>query len=213
MEARDAHGGGAQPLDGDSLRVNEARGRILEAAYRLFSHHGIHAVGIDRIIAEAAVAKATLYHHFGSKEALVVAFLDLRGERWTYGWLKPEAERRASDPHDRALAVFDAFDDWFRDADFEGCSFINTLLEINDHKSPVYNESVRHLADVRTMLEGFLTQAGTAAAEELSYQLQILLMGSIVSASRGDLDAALRARPLAASLLASSSRAGSGAPA
>jgi AcrR family transcriptional regulator len=213
MEARDADEGGAEPLDGDSLRVNEARGRILEAAYRLFSRHGIHAVGIDRIIAEAAVAKATLYHHFGSKEALVVAFLDLRQERWTYGWLKPEAERRASDPQDRPLAVFDAFDDWFRNADYEGCSFISTLLEINDPDSPVYNEAVRHLAAIRGLLEEFLRQAGAVDAENVSYQLQILLMGAIVSASRGDVDAARRARPLAASLLAGAGRAGSAAPA
>jgi AcrR family transcriptional regulator len=204
MEATDAREGGSEPLDRESLPVNEPRGRILEAAYALFSHHGIHAVGIDRIIAEADVAKATLYHHFASKEALVVAFLDLRQERWTYGWLKPAAERLATDPHGRALAVFDAFDEWFRCPDFEGCSFISTMLEINDRDSPVYNEAVRHLAVIRGMLEGFLRQAGALDAEEASYQLQILLMGSIVSASRGDLDAARRARPLAASLLSNS---------
>jgi AcrR family transcriptional regulator len=186
------------------LQANEARERILEAAYRLFSHHGIHAVGIDRIIAEADVAKATLYHHFGSKEALVVAFLGLREERWTWGWLKSEAERRAADPHERVLAFFDSFDEWFRDPAYEGCSFVGTLLEINDPASVVHNEAVRHLATIRQLVQGFLEDGGTVNAEETSYQIQILMMGAIVSASRGDLDAARRSRPLAAWLVARS---------
>jgi AcrR family transcriptional regulator len=192
-----------RPVEPDPLRIKEARDRILETAYRLFSRHGIHAVGIDRIIAEADVAKATLYHHYGSKEALVIAFLDLRQERWTYGWLKGEAERRAKDPHERVLAFFDAFDDWFRDPAYEGCSFIGTLLEINDPVSAVHTEAVRHLAAIREMVQGFLEDGGTLGAEAVSYQIQILMMGAIVSASRGDVDAALRTRPLAASLLSS----------
>jgi len=191
-----------RPVEPDPLRIKDARQRILETAYKLFSRHGIHAVGIDRIIAEADVAKATLYHHFGSKEALVVAFLDLRNERWTYGWLKGEAERRAIDPYGRVLAFFDAFDDWFHDPAFEGCSFIGTLLEINDPASAVHNQAVRYLASIREMVQEFLEDGGMLAAESVSYQLQILMMGAIVSASRGDIDAAQRIRPLAASLLA-----------
>jgi AcrR family transcriptional regulator len=193
-----------RPLEPDPLRIKEARERILETAYRLFSRHGIHAVGIDRIIAEADVAKATLYHHFGSKEALVIAFLELREERWSYGWLKGEAERRAAEPHERVLAFFDAFDDWFRDPAYEGCSFIGTLLEINDPASAVHRQAVRHLAAIREMVQGFLEDGGTVGAEDVSYQIQILMMGAIVSASRGDLDAAQRTRPLVASLLTES---------
>src|ERR1700722_5027221 len=85
-----------------------ARSRILEAAYELLSHHGVHAVGIERIIAEAGVAKASFYHHFRSKEALIIAFLELREERWTHGWLQAEAERLASTPAERAIPVFAA---------------------------------------------------------------------------------------------------------
>jgi AcrR family transcriptional regulator len=171
-----------------------------------------HAVGIDRIIAEAGVANATLYHHFGSKEALVIAFLDLRQQRWTFGWLKTEAERRATQPRGRVLAVFDALDDRFRTSDFEGCSFIATLLEINDRDSAVHREAARHLATIRDVLAGFLADAGALDPEAGSHKLQILAMGAIVSAGRGDLDAARRARPLAASLLPSAARAGAMEP-
>jgi AcrR family transcriptional regulator len=186
---------------GSRERSTGARERILDAAYELFSRNGIHAVGIDRIIAQAEVAKATLYHHFQSKEALIIAFLDLRQQRWTRGWLQVEAERRAATPKGRALAVFDAHDEWFHRPDYEGCSFINTLLEIGDCESPIHVETVRQLLVVREILEAYAEQAGTSNPSEVGYQLQTLLMGAIVSACRGDEHAARRTRPLAARLL------------
>jgi AcrR family transcriptional regulator len=184
-----------------SLREGGARERILEAAYALFSRHGISGVGVDRIVAQAEVAKATLYHHFPSKEALVIAFLELREQRWTRDWLQAEAERRAARPQERVLAVFDALDEWFRRPDYEGCSFLNTLLEVSDHRSAVHKSTVKRLAVVRELLEVYAAQAAASDPEGASYELQILLMGAIVSAGRGDLDAARRARGLVASLL------------
>lgn len=154
------------------------------------------------MIAEAGVAKATLYHHFPSKEALVIAFLELRERRWTREWLEAEAERRAARPQERALAVFDALDAWFKRPDYEGCSFINTLLEITDAHSAVHMETVRHIAVVRATLARYAEQAGAIRPEEAGHQLQMLVMGSIVSASSGDVDAAQRVRPLVVALLA-----------
>lgn len=202
----DERGGAPEAAARDPLRGEGARARVLEAAYELFSRHGIHSVGIDRIVAEADVAKATLYHHFPSKEALVIAFLNLREARWSHGWLQVEVERRAAAPQERVLVVFDALDDWFHRADYEGCSFINTLLEINDRASAVYQATVQHLAVIRELLVGYAEQAGASHPEEVGYQLQLLFMGSIVSASRGDTEAARRARPLAESLLAGDGR-------
>jgi AcrR family transcriptional regulator len=178
-----------------------ARERILDAAYELFSRYGIHAVGIDRIIAEAGVAKATLYHHFSSKADLVVAFLDLRQERWTHDYFQAEVERLAATPQENALAVFDFFDEWFQRPDFEGCSFINTLLEITDKDDPVHKTAVRHLEAIREMVATYAEQAGAANPKEIGSQLQILMMGSIVSAGRGDPGAARRARALGELLL------------
>src|SRR5258708_33455127 len=134
--------------DGDPRKG--ARPRILDAAYELFSRRGINAVGIDQIIAEAPVAKATLYHHFASKEHLVCAFLELRERRWTVEWLQAEIESRAPSGRSRALVTFDALDEWFHRPDFEGCSFINTLLEISDSSNPIHQAAVRHLAVIQT---------------------------------------------------------------
>ncbi len=181
-----------------------ARARILDTAYDLFSHNGIGSVGIDRIIAEASIAKATLYRHFHSKEELVLAFLELREERWTHGWLEAEAERAARTPQERVLGVFDALDEWFHRADFEGCSFIKTLLEIDEPDSPVHRAAARHLGQIRSKLQLYAEEAGAREPEEMAYQLQVLMMGAIVSAGRGDREAASRARAFVERLLASS---------
>jgi len=179
-----------------------ARARILEAAYALFSRHGIHAVGIDRIIAEAPVAKATLYHHFASKEDLVCAFLELRERRWTVEWLQAETERRADDERERALVVFDVLEQWFHRSAFEGCAFINTMLETSDGNDQViHRAAVRHLDVIQAVLERYARQAGASDPTDTACQLQVLMMGAIVSASRGDVEAARRARDVAELLL------------
>jgi AcrR family transcriptional regulator len=181
----------------------DARTRIVQTAYELFSRHGIRAVGIDRIIAEAGVAKMTLYRHFVSKDALVVEFLAVREQVWTRDWLEAETERRAKSPEARLLALFDVFDEWFRRPDYEGCAFIRTVMEFHDPAAPAYQEAVRRLENVRLLVEGWVRQAGVPArdAESLSYQFQILMMGAIVSATRGDRAAARRAQSAGALLL------------
>src|SRR3954470_19447856 len=112
------------------------RERILDTAYELFSKHGTRAVGVDRIIDEAGTAKMTLYRNFASKDELIVAFLEEREARWTHGWLRAEVERRESAPAARLLAIFDVFGEWFALDDFEGCSFINVMLELDDRSDP-----------------------------------------------------------------------------
>jgi len=186
---------------GEGSRDN-ARARILEAAYELFSRHGVHAVGIDRIISEAPVAKATLYHHFASKEELVCAFLELRERRWTLEWLQAETERRADSGRERTLVLFDVLEQWFHRPDFEGCAFINALLETSDRSDDVIHQAaIRHLDVVRAILERWARQAGAVNPAETACQLQVLMMGSIVSACRGDLESARRGRAVAELML------------
>jgi AcrR family transcriptional regulator len=181
---------------------SDARERILEAAYELFSHHGVRAVGIDSIIERSGVARMTLYRHFASKDALVLAFLERREQRWTKDWLQHEAERRAADPGERLLAIFDVFDEWFQRPDFEGCSFINVLLEVSDPAHDLYRASADHLARIRAFIERLATEAGVADPDDFARQWHILMKGSIVSAGEGDLWAARRAREVGALLLA-----------
>ena len=181
---------------------SDARERILEAAYDLFSHQGIRAVGIDSIIERSGVARMTLYRHFASKDALVLAFLERREERWTIGWLQREVEERSADPAERLLAIFDVFDGWFQRPDFEGCSFINVLLEIADPANELHQASVDHLERIRAFVAGLAAGAGIEDPDAFARQWHILMKGSIVAAGEGDTLAARRAQEVGALLLA-----------
>jgi len=181
--------------------VAGARERILDAAYELFSRQGIQAVGVDAVISRSGVARQTLYRHFASKEDLVLAFLERREELWTKGWLEEEVTARALEPTARLLAIFDVFDEWFRRSDFEGCSFINVMLEHPDPADRVHRAGVAYLAGIRGFLEGLARAAGVRGAEDFARQWHILMKGSIVAAAEGDRDAARRAKRIGAALL------------
>ena len=180
---------------------DSGRARVLETAYRLFSQHGTRAVGVDRIIAESGVAKMTLYRNFASKDELILAFLELREERWTRRWLQDTVEARAATPAQRLLAIFDVFSEWFAREDFEGCSFINVMLELDDRGSPVRRESVRRLSEIRGFIGGLAKEAGVQEADAFARQWHILMKGCIVAAAEGDRQAGARARELGTLLL------------
>jgi AcrR family transcriptional regulator len=193
----------APPVEG-APAAGDARERILAAAYELFSRDGLRAVGIEAIIARSGVARMTLYRHFPSKEALVIAFLDRREQRWTRGWLQAEVEARTDDPRERLLAIFDVFDGWFRRDDFEGCAFVKVVQEVPDPEDPVNRASTAHLETIRDFLRGLARDARVADADDFARKWHILMKGSIVSAGEGDRDAALRAQEVGRLLLAAS---------
>jgi len=180
-----------------------ARERILETAYELFSRHGVRAVGVDRIVASSGVAKMSLYRHFRSKDELVLAFLQRREQRWTMDWLHAEVSSRGETGAERMLAIFDVFDEWFRRPDFEGCSFINVLLEFDDVDNPIRHATTAHLATIRGLVTEFAADAGVADPDAVARQWHILMKGSIVAAGEGDAMAAKRAQALGRLLLKS----------
>jgi AcrR family transcriptional regulator len=179
-----------------------ARTRILDAAYDLFSRRGIRGVGIDAVVAQSGVSRMTLYRHFRSKEGLVLAYLECREQRWTQGWLQVEVQRRATLPQERLLAIFDVFDGWFHEDGFEGCAFINVMLETAEDRDGIYEASNAYLANIREFLQGLARGAGIADVDDFSRKWHILMKGSIVAAGEGDQDAAKRAQQIGRLLLA-----------
>ncbi len=187
--------------DGDTVRD-----RILRTAYRLFSSRGVTQVGIDLILAESGSAKASLYKHFKSKEELVLAFLEMREDLWTRNWLETEVRKRSADPQERLLSIFDVFDAWFRRRDYEGCAFVNVLLE-SEVNSPVHRAAARHLLNIRNFVGGLAQDAGLDDPQAFAETWHFLMKGSIVSAYEGDRNAARRARRAGEALLATWVRA------
>jgi len=189
-------------LDTQTLaKPRSGRERILDAAYELFSRAGVRAVGVDTITAEADVAKMTLYRNFASKNDLALAFLALREERWTVGWVQGEVLRRASTPAGRLLAIFEIFAEWFARDDFEGCAFVTSLLEFDNRSDPVRQACVTHLATIRAFVCELAEAAGVEDPARFAGQWHILMKGSIVAAHEGDRDAASKARELGVLLL------------
>jgi AcrR family transcriptional regulator len=187
----------ADALTRDHAPASPARQRILDTAYELFSHRGIRAVGVEEVISRADVAKATLYRHFPSKNDLVLAFLEQREDLWTRQLVEAGARERGATAEERLLAIFDVFHDWFQQDDFEGCSFINVLLETADREHPVGKASAQYLENIRTIVRTLAEEADLRDPEAFALSWHLLMKGAIVQAAEGDRQAAQRAKTIA----------------
>lgn len=176
-----------------------ARDRLLAAANELFYEEGVHTVGIDRVIEKAGVAKASLYSTFGSKEALVQAYLEGR-----HASRKARVERKlaaATTPRARLLAVFDALAERVSEPRFRGCAFM--LATAEGQPGP----GVRRVCDqsrewMRGLLVELATEAGAATPARLAQQLLLLYDGAIVGSHMDAApEAVATARGLAATLI------------
>jgi AcrR family transcriptional regulator len=178
-----------------------ARERILTTAYRLFTRRGIRAVGTDEVIAVSGVAKATLYRHFPSKNDLVLAVLQRREELWTVGLVEQQSRLRGETPEEQLLAIFDVFDDWFQKReDFDGCSFINVLIELGA-AHPAGQASIQYLDNIRTIVRERAHAAGLVDVDNFARSWHILMKGAIIAAAEGDLQAARRAQAMGRALI------------
>ena len=114
-----------QDIFGTLPESNSARRRLLDAATRLFYNGGIHAVGIDRIIAEASVAKATFYKHFPSKDDLVVAYIE---EQDRLGRAAVASLPRQA-PREMVASIMGRISTAVTGGGWRGCPFLNAAAE------------------------------------------------------------------------------------
>jgi len=178
------------------------RDHLVDTALEMFCRDGFHATGIDKILAQAGVAKMTLYNHFRSKDELILAVLRRRDERFRH-WFVRAVERRATAPRERLLAIFDGLEEWFGRPDFTGCTFINAAAEYTAQHDPIHAFSAEH----KRLVEGYvreLAQAAEAAdPETLARNLMLLIEGAIALAHvTGTSDWARHARAAAEVLIA-----------
>jgi AcrR family transcriptional regulator len=183
-----------------------ARDRILETAFRLFYARGIRAVGVDLIIAESGVAKATFYKHFPAKDQLVLAYLDKVDAIWT-GQLHAAAEAAGADPADQLVGLFDALGSACRRDGYRGCAFINAAAEALPG-SPVHDRTVAHKQAVLAWLRDLAARAGGDDPDSLARSLALLLDGGLADgALAADPEAANAAKGAARSLVDTALRA------
>jgi len=162
-------------------RSSAARQRILDTAFGLFYAHGIRGVGVDRIIAESGVAKATLYKHFPAKDDLVVAYLDTVDGIWTQQ-LHDAADAAGPAPADQLVGMFDALGSACRRDGYRGCAFINAAAE-NEAGTRVHDRTLAHKNAVRDWVRSLAEDAGAADPDLLARSLTLLLDGGLASGS------------------------------
>jgi AcrR family transcriptional regulator len=175
-------------LTGGRVRMTPGARRVVEAAERLFYAHGIHAVGVDLIAAEAGVTKKTLYDRFGSKEQIVVEYLAGRDERWQ-AFLAERLERleRLERPaaEARVLAVFDASREWSGEFGAKGCAMVNAHAEISDPGHPAYAVIAAQKTWMLELFTGLVREAGAEDADSTARALMLLHEGALVAHGLG----------------------------
>lgn len=164
--------------------MSEARRRLLDTATRLFYAEGIHTVGIDRIIAEAEVAKATFYHHFKAKDELVVAYLTREYERQ-----RTALEAVPGSGSARITAIFDMLGKLSAGPGFRGCPFLNAAAEFADPAHPVRAVVADYRTWFRDLMRTLLREEGHAAPAHTAEFLLVLRDGVTVSGGLDDLAA------------------------
>ncbi|MEM8924065.1 MAG: TetR family transcriptional regulator [Actinomycetota bacterium] len=153
-----------------------ARARILDAAAGLFYERGFGAVGIDRIIAEAGVAKASLYAHFASKDDLVVAYLE-RSNAAFWGWIDGAVDADA-DPADVLIGIFEVVEQQATSPDCLGCTFQVTAAEFPDPAHPAHVVAMAHKQAALDWFERLAREAGLRDPEALAAHLLVVMDGA-----------------------------------
>jgi AcrR family transcriptional regulator len=166
---------------GRTRETSEARQRILETADRLFYQEGVRAVGIDRIIAEAGVAKMSLYKHFPSKDDLILAVLKYR-EEGVLEFFRSAMERHGKKAKSPLRAFFTALKEWFETPGFRGCAFQNAAVELADPTHPGTKFVRGHKQRFGDFLRGLVEEAVGKSAVKVAAAVALLVEGAIVTA-------------------------------
>jgi AcrR family transcriptional regulator len=167
------------------------RDRLLDAAERLFYAEGIRAVGIDRVLAEAGAAKASLYAHFASKEELVAAYLTRR-RAVAHQQIAQRIADAGADPRARLTALFDASASAAADPDFRGCPFLVASSELPSAETDAVAICVAQKAWVRDLIRGTVREIAPAAPAALSDAIVVLHDGAMSQGSSRAATEALR---------------------
>ncbi|MCP1676338.1 AcrR family transcriptional regulator [Natronocella acetinitrilica] len=155
------------------------RDQLLETATELFYRNGCHTTGIDRVLAEAGVAKMTLYKHFKSKENLVLAAADRINQRLREEF-EAAVEREGLTARERLLRIFEFMEEWGRREDFCGCPSINLAVQYPEADHPVHCAAADHKRARIASITELARQAGAPRPESLGEQLVLLIEGATV---------------------------------
>ncbi len=160
--------------------MSEKRQQLVETAIELFARQGFHGTGIDLIAEQANVSKKTMYHHFRSKEELIVAALRHHDGLFRNQFMRA-VEQSADTSYDRLLAVFDVAHEWFSQHDFFGCMFINAIGEYSGRNPAILEACKEFKRQMRVYIEELARSLDVDDPAGLASEIAMLLEGSIVT--------------------------------
>ena len=184
----------ALSLSPDAMKTSTrpAREKLLSTASRLFYSRGIHAVGIDEIVARAGIAKMSLYNNFASKDELVCEYLHRQSasllEAFAHGAAGPGSAR------ERLLAIFDTLTNILLAPTFRGCPFIRAASELAGLRPPHPGLKVcaDHKVRFRTTIRDLAAEAGAPDPEALSARLAVIVDGALAQGALSEPEAMAR---------------------
>lgn len=184
--------------------MKDLREKILIVATMLFETRGIHASGIDTIILESGVAKATLYKYFPSKNELIIEYLKEKSNKF-YGWLDEKLINKKRGSVEILLQLCDLYEQWITTPKFSGLPFHIGSIEFPDPKHPVNNYSVELSNELQKYLSDLAYIAGVKDSKTLGQQLTIIFEGgALIERLSPDSGAAKRAKKAAITLIGAS---------
>jgi AcrR family transcriptional regulator len=190
-------------LNGVMKAMMDKRELLVSTAMALFAEGGYTAVGIDRILAEAGVAKMTLYKHFPSKSDLIMEVLTKRDDNFRSSLMVAADAKKTTQAKIQALFIW--HDEWFNREEFNGCMFNNAAAEFHEHDSPIHQIAARHKQRIVDYIESILKNDYGSRSHKLARQINLLLDGAIDAAHViGDKQAASNAWDVAKVLLQAS---------
>jgi AcrR family transcriptional regulator len=177
------------------------RDELVDKALKAFYANGFHATGMDRLVEETGISKTSMYKHFQSKEALILAVLQRRDAEFR-DWLFRRMATLGKTPRGQMLAMFDALEEWFEEPGFRGCLFIKAAAEYQDPQHPIHAQAATHKALIYDHLRDLAAQGGAGDPALLARQLLLLKEGAVVAAQlEGCRAAAAQAKDAAITLL------------
>jgi len=163
------------------MKKQGVKDRIIETASELFYYAGYNQTGINQIIAEAGVAKASMYQHFRSKEDIAVAYLKKRHTNWVSNLFDFIANEKTVS--DKIIGCFDYLNKWLTEVEYRGCGFQNIFIDLPKDQQKIKDQVVLHKNELRTWIHNLLledSRFNTEQAKELGDEILVLMDGAII---------------------------------
>lgn len=163
------------------MRKQGVKERIIETASHLFYNNGYNQTGINQIIAEAGVAKASMYQHFRSKEDIAVAYLKQRHINWMGSLIDFVAE--ADSNKAKLIMSFDYLKSWLGEVNYRGCGFQNIICDLPKEQQKIKDQVLLHKNELKCLVYKLLKECkeyNNDESEAIGNELLVLMEGAII---------------------------------